>query len=342
MRTSVATTGGLIAALFAVVAAIAWLTGPIIDGPYGTVVGAALLLLAVAAAGATVYVAMRELLETQLRPLAQLAEQLRLATLRPRDQISHVRRNLPAPGMVADEIGAVSSALDAFTSKVEQRHALQTAWVVAVVHDVKTPIAGAANTLGVLARTPRLADSAEGALVERLAADLRVLAGDVQRLVDAVRFEREDVELDREPLDLADLARSAAERMAPADGEVRVRVRGEGRASGDRSLVGRAIENLVANAVRYARSTVDVEVRNGLVRVVDDGPGLPAPLEVLAQPFRSEQQTVAGVVTQGGAGGIGLFLARRVLELHGGRLVVERTDAHGTVFLAYVGARRDA
>ena len=342
MSASAATVSGIVAALFAMVAAIAWLTGPLVGVGLDAGLGLIVLLLAVAAVGGVVFVATRGIVRRHLAPFHELAEHVRLAALRQRDQITHLRRHLLASASVAAEVAAVSTALDAFVTKVEQRHARQTAWVVAVVHDVKTPIAGAANTLGVLARTPRLAGTAEGELVEHLAAEMRMLVSDVQRLVDAVRFERDDVEIAREDLDLAELARAAAQR-AVLDGDgVRVHVRGAGTASGDRALVGRAIENLVVNGVRYARSVVEVEVRQGLVRVSDDGPGLPAPLEVLAQPFRSEPQTVAGVVTQGGAGGIGLFLTRRVLEMHGGRLVLERTDAQGTVFLAYVGTSAGA
>jgi len=339
MSGSVATTAGVGAALFAMVAAIAWLAGPLVAGGLGPRVGTVALLLAVSAVGGSVYAIVRGVVETQLAPLRTMSEHMRIASLRPRDQITHVRRHLPTPGATVDEVASVGTAVEGFLTKVEQRHARQTAWVVAVVHDVKTPIAGAANTLGVLARAPRIADTAEAVLVERMAGELRVLVTDVQRLVDAVRFEREDVEIVRESLDLAELSRTAAERAAAGVPGVRLRVHGSGGASGDRTLLARAIENLVGNAVRYARSLVEVEVRHGLVRVSDDGPGLPAPLEVLAQPFRSEPQTVAGVVTEGGAGGIGLFLARRVLEMHGGRLVVERTDAQGTVFLAYVGSR---
>lgn len=341
MNGSVALIGAFVAAVFAMLAAIAWLTQPIVGGRDDLLVGTLLLLLAVASVGAAAFVGARFVLDAQLAPLRRIALRLRHATLRPRDKIAYLRADLPAPDGLPDEIAAVSGALDGFVTGVEQRHARQTAWIVAVVHDVKTPIAGAANMLGVLARTPRLADSAEGAVVERLAGDLRGIARDVQRLVDAVRFEREDVEIDREPLDLAAIASAAAANLAPTDGSVTVRVHGEGGADGDRALIARGIENLVGNAVRHARARVEIEVRPGLVRVSDDGPGLAAPLEVLAQPFRSEPRTVAGVVTQGGAGGIGLFLTRRVLELHGGRLVVERTDAHGTVLLAYVGRRPD-
>ncbi|HNR00705.1 MAG TPA: ATP-binding protein, partial [Trueperaceae bacterium] len=95
--------------------------------------------------------------------------------------------------------------------------------------------------------------------------------------------------------------------------------------------------NLVSNAGRYARSEVRLEVFNNMVRVQDDGPGLPAPLEQLAQPFVGRTVEIAGKEYAGGTGGLGLFIARRVLEAHGGRLVCEASGPNGTVLLAYFG-----
>ena len=322
-------------------AAVAWLSTPLLAGDLGRARAVTVLAVLTMSVGAVTFGVMQAVVRRQLEPMREVSDQLRTAALRPRDQITHLRGQIGRVDRGAvSEVTALVAALDQFSAKVEQRHARQTAWIVAVVHDVKTPIAGAANTLGVLARSPALGGTAEAQWLERVAGELRSLVTDVQRMVDAVRFEREDVELTRDEVDLRAVADGIAERLDGARG-VSVQVRGTGALVGDRALLGRAIENLVANAVRYARSSVEVEVRQGLVRVSDDGEGLPAPLEVLAQPFRSEPRTVAGVTTEGGAGGIGLFLARRVLEMHGGRLVVESTSHQGTVFLAYVGSLVD-
>lgn len=270
--------------------------------------------------------------------LTLLARDLRDAAARPRDHIAVVKAK-PAIDLSGawPEVRELALATYALLDRIEQRHARQTAWIAAVVHDVKTPIAAGANTLAVLANRPGLSGTEDGLLVLRLSSELRVLVADVQRMLDAIRFERDDVIVGRESMDLEALVAGIVERLVGVR-SVGIRVTGTGRAWGDRALVERALENVIANAVRYARHVVDVEVFPGLVRVADDGHGLPAPLEHLTQPFRSEPIDVAGVAVAGGAGGIGLFLARRVLEMHGGKLVLESTSAKGTVLLAYVGS----
>ena len=65
-------------------------------------------------------------------------------------------------------------------------------------------------------------------------------------------------------------------------------------------------------------------------------PGLPAPLEQLAQPFNAQPVEIAGQHYTAGTGGLGLFIARRIIEAHGGRLVTETTGPSGTVLLAYL------
>jgi signal transduction histidine kinase len=292
------------------------------------------------ACGAGAYFLMTSFVERSLAPLGRLTAALREAAARPRDQITVVRR-FSVDEAVLPEVRAQVEALHTLLSKIEQRHARQSAWIGAVVHDVKTPLLAAANTLGAIAASPNLANTEEGALTARLAHEMRTLTRDVQRMLDAIRFEREDVDAEQQPVDLFEIASGIQRRTTSREG-ITVLVHGSGSTIGDRALLERSIENLIVNAVRYARSRVDVHVFSSMVRIVDDGPGLPAPLDHLALPFRSEPIEVAGVTVAGGAGGIGLFLARRVLELHGGKLVVESTSTHGTTLIAYTGSHRGA
>ena len=140
-------------------------------------------------------------------------------------------------------------------------------------------------------------------------------------------------------MDLGRLVRKVASRLEPLALErgVQVAIRGDAHVSADAKELERAIYNVLSNAVRYARTRIDVGVFTGMVRVSDDGPGLPEPLEQLAQPFAGRPVEIAGRRFTAGTGGLGLFIARRVLEAHGGRLVTEATGPGGTVLLAYLG-----
>ncbi|MBL8838482.1 MAG: HAMP domain-containing protein [Alphaproteobacteria bacterium] len=96
----------------------------------------------------------------------------------------------------------------------------------------------------------------------------------------------------------------------------------------------RAITNLVDNGVKYGSSTiVSLEVRRdgaAVIAVADDGPGIPeADLDQVFAPFfRSDQARKV----EGNRGfGLGLSIARRVIDTHGGSLSVANRSAHGLV-----------
>jgi signal transduction histidine kinase len=150
------------------------------------------------------------------------------------------------------------------------------------------------------------------------------------------------VPLVRDQLALTDLVQRVVQRLEPIRRErgVSIEVTGGGDAWADARELERALYNLLSNAVRYARQRIKVEIYPGMVRVHDDGPGLPRPLETLAQPFVGQDVRIDGRTYAGGTGGLGLFIARRVLEAHGGRLVCEATGPRGTVLLAFMGGNR--
>ena len=108
-------------------------------------------------------------------------------------------------------------------------------------------------------------------------------------------------------------------------------------ATGDETLLTQAISNLVTNAARVARTAVQISVFPGLIRVEDDGPGLPGDLSALMAPFVTETVSDGDRSIAAGALGLGLYIAHRVLADHDGGLGVERSDDRGTALLAYVG-----
>ncbi len=252
----------------------------------------------------------------------------RLATVRLRQESSN-------PAEVASLRLAFNDLLDLIQLEQERR----SSFMAAVMHDLKTPLVASNHLLQLLGEGSDLDREGREAIVTQLLTENRALIGLVQEMVDAHRFERNDPELHLEELDLGVLVRRIVDRVSPLAGEreVIISVQGTGRALADARELERALYNLVANAVRYARSRIDLELFAGLIRLSDDGPGLPLPLEELAQPFRAEPIEIGGKRFLSGMGGLGLFIARRLIEAHGGRLTTETTGPMGTTLLIYLG-----
>lgn len=240
------------------------------------------------------------------------------------------------------EVRALRMAFNELLARVETDQQRRNAFMAALMHDLKTPLVAANNLLQIVKDDDSLSRQKRVEVVGHLSSELASLIDLVQKLVDAHRLERSHVPLVRDQLALTDLVQRVVQRLEPIRRErgVSIEVTGGGDAWADARELERALYNLLSNAVRYARQRIKVEIYPGMVRVHDDGPGLPRPLETLAQPFVGQDVRIDGRTYAGGTGGLGLFIARRVLEAHGGRLVCEATGPRGTVLLAFMGGNR--
>ncbi len=246
---------------------------------------------------------------------------------------------LSVSGREPREVLAVKRAFNEMLAEVHQEQERRSSFMAALMHDLKTPLVAASHLLAVVRDNEHLTREQRIDVVSRLSTENQALIALVQKLVDAHRLELESVPLKREDVEVGSLVAAVLDRLRPLARErgVEVSVSGAARAKVDPKELERALYNLLSNAVRYARGRIDVEVFPGMVRIRDDGPGLPEPLERLAQPFNGQPVEIAGRQYTAGSGGLGLFIARRVLEAHGGRLVTESTGERGTVLLAYLG-----
>jgi signal transduction histidine kinase len=155
-------------------------------------------------------------------------------------------------------------------------------------------------------------------------AHLRALVDDLFLLA---RIEAGDLTVEPEPIDLTELADETLEAMTPVatSRDVTLRLDGTGRVPvhGGPEALGRVMRNLVDNAIRYApaRSDVIVRVSNGdtaTVEVIDAGPGFdPAQL---ATAFDSFSRADPSRSRDTGGAGLGLAVARGVIEAHGGEI----------------------
>ncbi len=213
---------------------------------------------------------------------------------------------------------------------------MKNTFLQAVSHDLRTPLAAILGLAVTLERTEVELEAGEmHDLARRIAANARKLDRLVTDLLDLDRLARGIVEPKRLPTDVSAIVRRVvAESELSVAGRVRVETE-PATVSVDPAKVERIVENLLANAGRHtpadARVWVAVERTPAgvLIRVEDDGPGVPPAMrEAVFEPFRQGP----GAPEHDPGVGIGLALVARFAELMGGRAWVGERAGGGASF----------
>ena len=252
-----------------------------------------------------------------------------------RDAQAEVERTVLVAGGIALAGALIAGYLVAATfeqrfSRLDEAFLRQRRFVSDASHELRTPLTAIRGQLEVLARQEQ-PDAAEVRRVERLAL---TEAARIERLVDDMlllaRLE-EDARLRPEPVALPEFL----ERFA-ADGSSGGAELGElprGTLRGDPEALTQVLRNLVGNARRHAgpdgRVALSAAARDGRLTVCvdDDGPGIP-PAE-LERVFDRFHRSEAARDRRSGGAGLGLAIARQIVELHGGRIWAERSPLGG-------------
>lgn len=220
----------------------------------------------------------------------------------------------------AAEVKAAGRAFLDMRARIERQIEQRTLMLSGVSHDLRTPLTRLRLGLSMLPEDD----------------ETRALLADVahmQRMVDEfLAFARGDAMEEPVPTDPASLARQVVENAARAGQQVSY----EGPATADPiplrpQAVARALENLVANAVRYGTQAV-VSLRMGdralRLAVEDDGPGIPRERRDEAMtPFTRLDS--ARDPNRGGGVGLGLSIAADIARSHGGQLRLLDGDRMG-------------
>lgn len=234
------------------------------------------------------------------------------------------------------EIAALRQAFTDLLARFNTEQGRRNAFMATLVHDLKTPLIATGHLVHTLTHFD-LSPDEKAEISRNLLSENRRLLSLVSQMADAHRFERDDVRLDPHPTDLRSLLERVSERLQTAAPSVssaqlgvQLSVTGEGQAMVDAAVLERAVTNLASNALRYARTYVELSVTAQGIEVSDDGPGLSEPLEELAQPFNSQPALIAGQHYTAGTAGLGLFIVRRIAQAHGGDLEYLRSESPPT------------
>ncbi|MEQ8406595.1 MAG: stimulus-sensing domain-containing protein [Oceanicaulis sp.] len=280
--------------------------------------GAALFATMVVAIWLTISIA------RPVRELSDAARRVRLAGGR--------RVDLPDMGGRKDEIGQLGQAFSAMTYALYDRLDAIESFAADVSHEIKNPLTSIRSAAEIL---PLAKDD------ERRAKLIAVIQHDVKRLdrliTDISNASRLDAELAREDLarvnmarligDIASIHQRDQDETEPKPVDVRVESRGDLTVRGHEGPLSRVFINLIENAVTFSPEggVVRVEARRApgphgriIITVDDEGPGVPEEnLDTIFERFYTQRPDGAAF---GAHSGLGLAIARQIVQAHGGRI----------------------
>jgi signal transduction histidine kinase/CHASE3 domain sensor protein len=208
-------------------------------------------------------------------------------------------------------------------------------------HELKTPLTSLRLQVQMIEKSAlQLGERAPEKLAERSRQSIRSMEKIthlVDDMLDISRISAGRLNLQKESFDLAQLCREVVDRLSPlatqSGSPLHLRLREPVWGEWDRFRIDQVVTNLVANAIKYgAKAPIDISTqgKGGLafVEVRDHGIGIAAQdHERIFQRFErvSSSESVSGM-------GLGLYITRQIVDMHGGRLELESDLGKGATF----------
>jgi signal transduction histidine kinase len=219
-----------------------------------------------------------------------------------------------------DEIGRLAQSFNAMADALERNERARRNMVSDVAHELRTPLTNIRVQIEAVQDGVLEADAKFFASIEEDATTLAQLVDDLQQLSLA---EAGQLRLELAEVSVQELIERALP-IPPTGIAIRTDIAPLTIRADARRLL-QVLRNLLANAIKYARTTIDVSaVRTGEtieIRVSDDGPGVPP--EHTERIFDRFYRADASRSRTTGGAGLGLAIARELVELHGGTIRLE-------------------
>jgi signal transduction histidine kinase len=212
-------------------------------------------------------------------------------------------------------------------------------FLATAIHELRTPLSGIVSYSEVLADYyDTLSDDERRSFCTTLNNQCKTIMGLVDQLFDFTRLESGKLTLDAESIQINELVRSAIDLMSPVAADRGLRLKGHLSALGpvvlDPTKVRQCVLNLLSNAMKFTPEGGTITVRlsadaHGVeIQVSDTGRGIPREeLDRIFDLFHS-----GSTRTTGKSLGLGLYLVKSFVELHGGEMSVESQPGEGSTF----------
>jgi PAS domain S-box-containing protein len=220
---------------------------------------------------------------------------------------------------------------------------MRDAFLTVLAHELRTPLTSLLGNAEMILR----GGQRDGDLSERGQRNVQIIINQARRLnamvslqLDVSRLQTGQLHMERAPLDVEAVARQVVEEFLPTVTTHTLIYAGPDRpllVAGDALRLIQVLQNLVQNGIKYSPTggviQITVEQHDTTVRIAvsDNGIGIPqAELPQLFQRFyrasNVDERQISGL-------GVGLYLVKELVTLHGGTVAVVSAEGHGSTFL---------
>jgi PAS domain S-box-containing protein len=239
-----------------------------------------------------------------------------------------------------DERTRLFAAMRSARDDAERANRCKDEFLATLSHELRTPL-NAIVGWGILLRDASLDKDEAARAVEAIVRNGQAQAHLISDILDVSRVTSGQMRLEVSPCRLSHPVRAAAEAIRPAAlaKELDLRVHVDelpGLVYVDGSRLQQAVWNLLVNAAKFTPSGGTITVEAGLrgpeieIQVADDGPGIPE--DFLPHVFERFRQADSSTTRSFGGLGLGLAIARHIVELHGGTLTAANRPEGGALF----------
>ena len=236
--------------------------------------------------------------------------------------IAHGERGVCVPANGRDEVGELAAAFNAMSEALARNEQARRHMVSDIAHELRTPLTNIRCAV----------ESAQDGLAPLDLPSMQEEISALSRLVDDLQQlslnDAGQLRLELSEFPLAEAVDAAARAQAGAI-PIRVSVDPALRVRADRARLGQILRNLLANASRYARTSIEVAADGDGIAVSDDGPGFSP--DDLPRVFDRFYRADASRSRAGGGSGLGLAIARELVRLHGGTIAASNRAEGGAV-----------
>jgi PAS domain S-box-containing protein len=267
-------------------------------------------------------------------------EEIRDASVLNKDGVARWIRYAHAPIVGADGEMDTDVVVVRDVTRERQTDELKADFVASVSHELRTPLTPIKGFLMTLLREDRdFTQDRRHEYYKLMLMQSQRLERLIEDLLEVTRLETGAGLVDSTPIDAIDLVRQVVDRFTSEDPERVVTVIAPGHAvycRGDWMRTDQVLANLLSNALRYSPANEAVEVRllpqsrEVVFEVRDSGPGIS--IDEQARIFERFQRGGHYLTREQGGAGLGLYLAKRLVEAMGGRIWVSSRLGSGSVF----------